>query len=149
MIVYVNGMQDWRWAIGTGIFIDDVLETVAAARADVEARIRRTSVYIVVIAVAALIGVFTTGMFLNLRERRLADVKLKELTQRIIDTQEEERGRVARELHDGISQMLVGVRYALELARRKLDTDTSSPVSYTHLRAHETEADVVCRLLLE
>ena len=126
MIVYVNGMQDWRWAIGTGIFIDDVLETVAAARADVEARIRRTSVYIVVIAVAALIGVFTTGIFLNLRERRLADVKLKELTQRIIDTQEEERGRVARELHDGISQMLVGVRYALELARRKLGTDTSS-----------------------
>ena len=23
------------------------------------------------------------------------------------------------------------------------------PVSYTHLRAHETEADLVCRLLLE
>ena len=25
----------------------------------------------------------------------------------------------------------------------------SKPVSYTHLRAHETEADLVCRLLLE
>ena len=24
-----------------------------------------------------------------------------------------------------------------------------APVSYTHLRAHETEADLVCRLLLE
>ena len=24
-----------------------------------------------------------------------------------------------------------------------------TPVSYTHLRAHETEADLVCRLLLE
>ena len=23
------------------------------------------------------------------------------------------------------------------------------PVSYTHLRAHETEADIVCRLMLE
>ncbi len=122
MIVYVNGLQDWRWAIGTGVFIDDVLENVAAARADVETRIRRTSYYIVAIAIAALVGVFTTGMFLNLRERRLADAKLKDLTQRIIDTQEEERGRVARELHDGISQMLVGVRYALELARRKLST---------------------------
>ena len=126
MIVYVNGMQDWRWAIGTGIFIDDVLENVAAARADVEARIRRTSLYIVAITVAALIGVFTTGMFLNLRERRHADAKLKELTQRIIDAQEEERGRVARELHDGISQMLVGVRYALELARRKMGSSGSA-----------------------
>lgn len=123
MIVYVNGLQDWRWAIGTGIFIDDVLETVAAARADVRARINRTSYYIVGIAIAALIGVFLSGLVINVRERRLADSKLKELTQRIIDTQEEERGRVARELHDGISQMLVGVRYALELTRRRLGLD--------------------------
>ena len=27
--------------------------------------------------------------------------------------------------------------------------DTISPVSYTHLRAHETVLDLVCRLLLE
>jgi len=120
MIVYVNGLQDWRWAVGTGVFIDDILENVASARAEVESRIRTTSYYIVAIAVTALIAVFMTGMVLNLRERRLADAKLKQLTQRIIDIQEEERGRVARELHDGISQMLVGVRYALELTRRKL-----------------------------
>jgi len=59
-------------------------------------------------------------MVLNIRERRLADAKLKELTQRVFDAQEEERGRVARELHDGISQLLVGVRYALDNARRRL-----------------------------
>ena len=129
MIVYVNGFQDWRWAIGTGVFIDDILENVAAARADVETRIQTTSYYIVAIAVAALIGVFMTGMVLNVRERRLADVKLKQLTQRIIDTQEEERGRVARELHDGISQMLVGVRYALELTRRKMGNDPETKAS--------------------
>ncbi|WP_439156263.1 cache domain-containing protein [Yoonia sp.] len=126
MIVYVNGLQDWRWAIGTGVFIDDVLDNVAVARKEVEARIRRTSIYIVVIAVTAVIGVFITGMALNLRQRRLADAKLKELAQRIIDAQEEERSRVARELHDGISQMLVGVRYALELARRRLAGDPAA-----------------------
>ena len=27
--------------------------------------------------------------------------------------------------------------------------ESYEPVSYTHLRAHETEADLVCRLLLE
>lgn len=122
MIVFVNGLQDWRWAIGTGIFIDDVLETVAAARADVEARIQQTTFYILLITIAALIAVFGSGMILNIRERRLADAKLKQLTERIVDTQEEERGRVARELHDGISQILVSVRYALELARRRLTT---------------------------
>jgi len=31
MIVYVNGLQDWRWVVGTGIFIDDVQDTVANA----------------------------------------------------------------------------------------------------------------------
>ncbi len=120
MIIYVNGLQDWRWAIGTGIFVDDVRETVASARADVEARIQQTTFYILLITIAALVAVFLTGILLNIRERRLADVKLKELTERIIDTQEEERGRVARELHDGISQILVSVRYALDLARRRL-----------------------------
>ena len=120
MLVYVTGLQDWRWVVGTGIFVDDVAETVAAARADVETRISQVSVYILVIAIGALCLVFLSVFVLNLRERRLADAKLKKLTQRIIDTQEEERGRVARELHDSISQILVGARYALELARRRV-----------------------------
>ncbi len=121
-VTYVAGLQDWQWAIGTGIFIDDVLDTVANARADVEARVRRTFVSIIAISVTALLIVFISGLVINVRERRLADAKLKELTQRIFDTQEEERGRVARELHDSISQMLVGVKYALELARRRVQS---------------------------
>lgn len=121
MVAYVIGLQDWRWAVGTGIFIDDVLEGVATARAEVEARIARTFLYITLITLAALLAVFATGMLITIRERRLADVKLKALTQRIFDTQEEERGRVARELHDSISQILVGARYAFDLARRRLD----------------------------
>lgn len=122
MVAYVLGLQDWQWAIGTGMFIDDVKASVAAARADVERRVRTTFYYIAAIAFAALGLVFVSGMALNIRERRLADAKLKELTQRVFDAQEEERGRVARELHDGISQILVGVRYALDSARRRLSS---------------------------
>lgn len=121
MISYVIGLQDWRWALGTGIFIDDIRDTVAVARAGVEQRIRRTFVYISAITAAALLLVFVSGLWINVRERNLADAALKRLTQRIIDTQEEERGRVARELHDSISQILVGVRYALDLARRRVE----------------------------
>lgn len=130
MISYVIGLQDWQWAIGTGVFIDDVLTSVAAARAEVNARVRRTFGYIGAITMAAVLLVFMTGVSITVRERRLADAKLKELTQRIFDTQEEERGRVARELHDGISQILVGVRYAMELARRQLKAgDPKAPAS--------------------
>lgn len=121
MITYVTSFPSWRWAVGTGVFIDDVLTSVAAARAEVEARVQRTFYYILAITLAALLMVFGSGMALNIRERRLADAKLKRLTQRVFDAQEEERGRVARELHDGISQILVGVRYALDTALRRLD----------------------------
>ena len=120
MMSYVVGLQDWRWAVGTGVFLDDVLGPVAAARAETQAHVRLTFGWIAAIALGAVLLVFVSGMIITVRERRLADAKLKRLTQRIVDTQEEERGRVARELHDSISQMLVGVRYALELARRRL-----------------------------
>ena len=43
---------------------------------------------------------------------------------------------------------LPGVRY--HIIRGTLDTQgVANPVSYTHLRAHETRHDLVCRLLLE
>ncbi|WP_353532466.1 cache domain-containing protein [Cognatishimia sp. WU-CL00825] len=120
MISYVTSFPSWRWAVGTGVFIDDILRTTAAARAEVEARVQRTFLYIGAITLAALLLVFLSGLVINIRERRLADAKLKKLTQRVFDAQEEERGRVARELHDGISQILVGVRYALDMARRRI-----------------------------
>ena len=34
-------------------------------------------------------------------------------------------------------------------AKRKLTVTHQTPVSYTHLRAHETDSYLVCRLLLE
>ncbi len=122
MITYVTALPSWQWVIGTGVFIDDVLVSVANSRAIVEDRVRRTFVYIGVITLAALLIVFLSGLAINIHQRRLADAKLKQLTQRVFDAQEEERGRVARELHDGISQLLVGVKYALDIARRRFDT---------------------------
>ncbi|MCE0504655.1 MULTISPECIES: cache domain-containing protein [unclassified Roseivivax] len=122
MITYVTSFPSWQWAVGTGVFIDDVVQTVAAARAEVERRVERTFLYIGGITLAALLLVFVSGLALNLRERRLADTRLRQLTQRVLDAQEDERGRVARELHDGISQILVGVKYALDIARRRVET---------------------------
>jgi two-component system NarL family sensor kinase len=116
---YAIGLDKWQWMVGTGVYIDDVTELTLAADADLKASIDRTFLWVAAITVPAVIGVFLTGILLTLRERRLADGKLNELTQRIIDTQEEERTRIARELHDGISQNMVGVRYVLDLAQRK------------------------------
>ncbi|MGB5865456.1 MAG: cache domain-containing protein [Sulfitobacter sp.] len=142
-IVYVTSFPSWQWAVGTGVYIDDVLATVASARADVETRVTQTFIYIGAITFTALLIVFATGMGLNLRERRLADAKLKKLTQRVFDAQEEERGRVARELHDGISQILVGVRYALDNARRKLERGTPDAAALPLAKGIETLGEAI------
>lgn len=117
---YAVALDKWQWMLGTGIYIDDVVTQTAAAKADLQKNINHTFLIVAAITVPAVIAVFLTGILLNLRERHLADTKLQNLTQRIIDTQEEERSRIARELHDGISQNMVGVRYVLDLAKTKV-----------------------------
>jgi len=121
---YAIALDKWGWMIGTGLYIDDVLAQTEAANSALKSSIDSTFIVIAMITLLAVVVVFLTGLLLNLRERRMADHKLKELTQRIIDTQEEERARIARELHDGISQHLVGVRYLLDLAQRRVKNGT-------------------------
>ena len=41
------------------------------------------------------------------------------------------------------------VAYVAELHQQEAGPAATVPVSYTHLRAHETVLDLVCRLLLE
>lgn len=128
---FAAGLDKWRWMVGTGVYLDDVFAQTAAANADMRQNIRRTFTIVALIAVPAVLVVFATCIWITLHERRLADVKLAALTQRVIGTQEEERTRLARELHDGISQSLVGVRYAIDLASRKVKShadDASSAI---------------------
>ncbi|MEL7464340.1 MAG: cache domain-containing protein [Pseudomonadota bacterium] len=128
-IVYAVPLSDWRWVVGTSAYIDDIVAQVAASRAELQASIRRTALIIVALTLAALAVVFVSGLLLNLHERRLADAKQRELTQRVIDAQEEERARVARELHDGISQMLVGVKFAIGAAARTVSRGAGDGLS--------------------
>ena len=45
--------------------------------------------------------------------------------------------------------ILDGEEVAVKVLRTNYQTDPIAAVSYTHLRAHETRHDLVCRLLLE
>ncbi|HEY5602860.1 MAG TPA: ATP-binding protein [Gammaproteobacteria bacterium] len=47
-------------------------------------------------------------------ERKITQDRLKKLSHKIVRLQEEERRRVSRELHDGINQLLVSVKYKIE-----------------------------------
>lgn len=61
----------------------------------------------------------------------------------MFDAQEEERGRVARELHDSISQILVGVRFALDVARRRLKSGTADTAETSLDRGIENLATAI------
>ncbi|GAB2179856.1 cache domain-containing protein [Denitratisoma sp. agr-D3] len=125
---YVVPVKRWGWVLGTGLYVDDVERTIGKVRDDVAANIRSTMVTLAGLAVVAVLLVFTGGLMLNVREHRLADSKQKELTQRIVTLQEEERSRVARELHDGISQLLVSIKFQFELAEHKLQSGEGAPL---------------------
>ncbi|MDR5738929.1 MULTISPECIES: cache domain-containing protein [unclassified Caballeronia] len=118
---YVVPLERWGWMIGTGIYLEDVEATLGRIDAQAAANIDRTVMWIGGIALAALGAIALCGAVLNISEHRSADAKLKRLARRVVESQEQERARLSRELHDGISQMLVSVKLLLESALTRFE----------------------------
>ncbi len=57
--------------------------------------------------------VLLRGTLQDIHDRKVAELSLKALPQRILEAQETERRQVARELHDGVSQLLASALYRL------------------------------------
>ncbi|WP_437882584.1 cache domain-containing protein [Pseudomonas sp. LRF_L74] len=125
-LAYVTMLERWDWMLGTGIYLEDVDHAIAQVRHDVGNGIRTTMLAIAAVALIAVLLVFASGLTLNVSEQRLADRKLQQLTQRIVTSQEEERSRLSRELHDGISQLLVSIKFKFELAAHELAAGKAS-----------------------
>jgi signal transduction histidine kinase len=60
-----------------------------------------------------------------------ANQKLRRLTSRLLELQDEERRRIARELHDSIGQMLAAVSMNLSAARADIDRLTRTTATLT------------------
>ncbi|MFI5076775.1 MAG: GAF domain-containing protein, partial [Vicinamibacteria bacterium] len=59
----------------------------------------------------------------EVRERRLAEQQITALFRRLISTQEEERRRIARDIHDQVGQQMTALRLRLEALRARADGD--------------------------
>lgn len=117
---YVIALPNWGWVLGTGIYLDDVNEALAKVDAQVSGNIESTMLWIAAIAILSAVAVALSGLVLNISEHRVADAKLKVLAQRVVLSQEEERARLSRDLHDGISQWLVSIKLQIEAGIIKL-----------------------------
>jgi len=131
---YVVAVPEWNWMLGTGIYLDDVERTLRELDARAETDIRETMAWISVIAAVSILLVGAGGLALNISEHREADAKLRLLAQRVVQSQEEERARLSRDLHDGVSQLLVSAKLVVETAANRL-------------QLHPDEADAVAPVL--
>ncbi|WP_288407600.1 cache domain-containing protein [uncultured Herbaspirillum sp.] len=117
---YVIALPRWGWVIGTGIYLDDVEAALAQVDHQNSGYLHQTMLLIAAIALASALAVGLAGLLLNLSEHRVADAKLRQLAQRVVHSQEEERARLSRDLHDGISQWLVSIKLQIEAALERL-----------------------------
>ena len=117
---YVVVLERWGWMLGTGIYLDDVNQALQRIDAAAQANIRDMFAWVAGIAAVRILGVAACGLALNISDHRQSDAKLRLMARQLVRTQEDERARLSRELHDGISQVLVSIKLSLEAARERL-----------------------------
>jgi len=109
-------LDKWDWMIGSGLYMDDIAAQIGAIRQQLEKNVEQTQWVLILLAVGAVAVTSLLFAVIQISEQRLADNRLKKMAAGIVEAQENERKRVSRELHDGISQLLVSARYGLDQA---------------------------------
>lgn len=126
---FVVNVPKFNWMMGTGLYIDDIAKEVADIRLKVTRNIRNTFFTVVVILSGTVIVIALVGVAINMHASQLADARLRELAHSYVQFQVSQRRNFARELHDGINQLMVSVKFRLELARDKLVKNDDSAVN--------------------
>lgn len=82
------------------------------------------------LGIALLATLYAGRLESRLQQQRERDVQmtqeLQELSAKLITAQEEERRRIARELHDEVGQVLTAIKLELAVAQRRLDATGGS-----------------------
>lgn len=95
----------------------------------------------------AVIGV--QGVVRNISERKRAEDVLQTYSRRLMEAQEIERQKIARELHDEIGQVLTAVRLNLQAIQESCDTDKCLPRIDESVTIIDEALDQVRELSLE
>jgi len=126
---YVVQIPKLNWMMGTGLYIDDIANEVSATREKVTHNIRNTFFTVVAILAGTVIVIALMGLGINVHASQLADARLRQVAHRYVQFQVTQRRNFARELHDGINQLMVSVKFRIELARDKLQPQETKAIA--------------------
>ena len=130
---YVIAIDRWDWMMGTGLYLDDIYAELENTKVTMNDNIQRSFFAVIQVVVVTVVLVILLGLAINLHEHKLADSRLKELAQRFMRLQVNERRGFSRELHDGINQLLVSCKFRIELAENKLKRNHEKEVIHQEL----------------
>ncbi|KQY80280.1 histidine kinase [Pelomonas sp. Root1444] len=116
---YVVAVPEWQWMLGTGLYLDGIEATMAELEHGARQNITATMLWVGAVAVFGVALISAGALALNLSEHRSAEAKLRALAREVVQSQEDERARLARELHDGVSQALVATKLLIESAQHE------------------------------
>lgn len=114
---YVVAVPQWEWMLGTGLYLDGIEATMSELERGARQNITATMLWVGAVAVFGVALISAGALALNLSEHRSAEAKLRALAREVVQSQEDERARLARELHDGVSQALVATKLLIESAQ--------------------------------
>jgi PAS domain S-box-containing protein len=80
------------------------------------------------------------GVFADITERKALEQEARELSERLVNLQEEERQRIAQELHDSTAQHLVAVNLNLMSLRAKVSLGSHEVKLWNEVETSMTEA---------
>ena len=117
------------------IFLDEIIRTKSVRNLETELvgkGTQRISVSLSGSLISDSVGIVCVAQDNTERKRaeemlRKSARELRLLSSKILEAQENERKRVARELHDGIGQALTGIKFALENGVRRLKETETAP----------------------
>lgn len=135
---------------------DDHLRVLASCRRSVEEKRHRILDYRMVTAEGSTVWLHNSlhviveagrtkeliGIMVDMTDYKRAETSLKEMTGRLLGVQEEERRRIARELHDNLNQRLALLAIGLQRLNLSPDAEPAAQIEGLHKLTQEIASDV-------
>tara|TARA_R110002167_G_scaffold26158_3_gene90176 strand:+ start:5506 stop:6900 length:1395 start_codon:yes stop_codon:yes gene_type:complete len=116
---YVVQIPELGWMMGTGLYVDDIAKEIALMKQKVASNVRNSVWASTILLIVTLSTVVLIVTLVNMHTTQLADQHLQQLANRFVTFQVIQRRHFARELHDGINQLLVSAKLRLNLADKQ------------------------------